>query len=558
MSGIKAYIEDSALKSSRDIETAFSDNGFALSKSLDLMINDKIDKSKLLYKFLNVMLPDAGGYYYAFIHDPSQKFDDSKRDLFCNKNFQAKEDYITALVSWADYPKHNLYLSTCSYSKKSKKDIYVNKNRTCVVDIDDIDVSGIKTKDDIVNFLNTNYKVTEEYLPNYVSLSGHGMHLWFILTDSDCYDHRKQLATMLFAYFSADPHSIPASHYFRVPESFNCKKITEPIKTKLFEIHDSPFDIDFLEKYYYMSEDDIIKAKDKYYEKVHKNFKNCGRKKAKKENQEKEEKSPKVWSYEGELPDMTEMHYAKNFDLKRPFHNVLLDLHNYFIRHGGQIKRNNFFMCLSVVCFMSHFSLYEALNYCSRYVASDFEDEMQDIVTYEYEKEYRFYLKNIAYFLEFTEEDYNNSYSGFSEKRRKELRQARNRRYYEACKEKRGLSKLQQKRLDIFDAYSLGYTTKEVADLFLISIRTAQRYRKEYINSVALELSEEKSNLVTISKTQEPVSTEVVETKEVPAENDNAPELESHQVQNNDMTNLKSDFTLEEFDEEDLYEMFDE
>ena len=114
--------------------------------------------------------------------------------------------------------------------------------------------------------------------------------------------------------------------------------------------------------------------------------------------------------------------------------NLILDLHNFFIRSKGVlVSRNMYFTIMASLFKYKGESERAAIKWCQKYVDKFYHDEMVEAVlnVYRSDKTYRFSNEKIACLLCFSPEDISESYCHFSEVRRAKAKKARNKNSYE-------------------------------------------------------------------------------------------------------------------------------
>ena len=129
--------------------------------------------------------------------------------------------------------------------------------------------------------------------------------------------------------------------------------------------------------------------------------------------------------------------------------NIILDLHNFFIRNKGcLVSRNMFFTILASLFKYKGESDRAAIKWCKKYVDSSYYDEMVETVlnVYKSDKIYRFSNERIAKLLCFTPEDIEQSYCCFSAERRAEAKRNRNKRHYEKRMKQEGKISSEEKQ----------------------------------------------------------------------------------------------------------------
>lgn len=129
--------------------------------------------------------------------------------------------------------------------------------------------------------------------------------------------------------------------------------------------------------------------------------------------------------------------------------NLILDLHNYYIRHKGLlVSRNMFFTVLANLFKCKGEDERAAIKWCKKYTDKEYYDEMVQIVLQVYNREEikRIPNKKIGQFLCFTAEDIAESYCCFSEERKVEAKKARNNNHYEKRRKSAGKLSTEEKQ----------------------------------------------------------------------------------------------------------------
>ena len=165
-----------------------------------------------------------------------------RQGLRFNISFSDTKEALNALSSLVNEDV-NLYYSPAIYSGWRKDDNVVRLN-TLYADIDDledIDLSKMSKKD-IQMLLTSEYNVPEALLPDWVVISGHGLHLYYLIDSLDMKDEmqvaiRKKYTEALIAYFKADIACRNKSRILRFPTSKNVKHLDDIRQTKLFHLN---------------------------------------------------------------------------------------------------------------------------------------------------------------------------------------------------------------------------------------------------------------------------------------------------------------------------------
>lgn len=471
----------------------------ALYHTVNRILECPVSNNKQLQMFLLEALPKSYDYYWLFVQE---------QDTYINLCFQYNE-YIDAIKKIADN-KFNLFFSPATYKRKHN-DEHAKVVKCIYVDIDNLNGNDISdwSKDDVVNYIKNTYSVKDEMLPNYLIKSGHGVHLYYLLNEEITNDIRKRYFDFINTFYRADIACGSISHYVRVPASWNCKDETAR-KSVLYKIHDHAFTLSELD-YFQKSDDEIqqhidsenaIKSQ-KRKETLAKNKALKAEKEAikaeKKTDNSKVAKEEKQSDRPNPLPSKTKapttkpcakstpkaedeeapiLAYNNSYNAHQRYFNILRDLNNYYVRHNGNIlgKRDLFAHIMTTVCKKAEFSQDRCYEYCQKYFAESFHDELKNIVSAVFKtNNYKIYtLEKIALLLGFTERDFKESYCGFSAEKRKEKEQERNRKKY-AKKSKEKREETERRIQYIKDNPEI--SAKEIADLFNVNIRTAQRLK---------------------------------------------------------------------------------
>ena len=170
------------------------------------------------------------------------------------------ENIYNRFVDEIENQEHNLcYNSQTFYylnenNRIRRKQENIKSIKTFYIDIDHIEVSNLKTNEEVKEYLYNNYPFLKEIdlFPQYVCLSGHGLHLYFILKNAFQFitldDKQKQnkvnetrknmwknTSLKLCSLFNSDSRvSCDISKILRIPYSYNMKDKANPIRTILF------------------------------------------------------------------------------------------------------------------------------------------------------------------------------------------------------------------------------------------------------------------------------------------------------------------------------------
>lgn len=494
------------------IERNISLEKYALRCKINEYINNGLFEDKaLLSEFLENVIPYEGVKHFIYVCDS----DGMVQNIPYTRN-----EYIDALCCLSQY-ELTLFLHPASFSD------WIEENDTraarCLyVDIDDIGMyADVTDKDTAVSFLKETYGLTEEQLPQYLSLSGRGMHLIYpisemyfwdttkiikrkykkceppekqpcpyrnkcpnskiCINDNICVNRElyKRYNASLIVTFDADFSGNSICHMYRCPTSYNLKE--RPIKGKLFKVNCSKDrDIHRLD-WALKTNDEILASRLSYY--ARRNEKSAATKERnlkrkeefleslngltleeflKKDNissenrvlaeqllakQNKALKKSKAGNpatsdtsnatTENDIDEIFEntalpyehLRYYDNYKPENRTWNLLLDLHNFFIRHKGVLtSRNLFFYIIANYLRKLGHPDYYAIKYCKKYCDKAYYREMRDTVlaTYNNKNTYQFTYEYIALALGFTDEDIELSYCHFSKESRVEAKRKNN------------------------------------------------------------------------------------------------------------------------------------
>lgn len=473
MGRLKESIPDYVYEGDMDLDH------YALKEEINDYLSRGIFEDKsLLREFLEEVTPYRGTDYFAYVQE--------SKDNYVNLRF-CREDYINALCCLSQY-ELTLYYHLASFN-----DWITNDNAKAVrclyVDIDDIGMRADETsKEDAVRFLKDNFNLDEDTMPNYVILSGNGMHIAYLIDEITLKEEsvRQKYTLSLITHFQGDFAGLPISHQFRCPESYNMKET--PIKGKLFKLNESNNkDIHRLDVFL-KSEEEIETYRRSYYKRrgekqkatIAKNKKlekeflekigdeslsdylkrpslspeeikiakkllkiQLKREEILRREQEIAELENRILNYSPEDLDfyiysennLPYLHLKKynGYNKNNRNMNLILDLHHFFIAHKGcLVSRTIFFYILACLFKIRKSTKENCISWCSKYCDNEFKYEMEHIVelTYKSKVKYRFSNIQIANCLCFTEEDIANSWCNFSEERKAEAKKIRNKTAY--------------------------------------------------------------------------------------------------------------------------------
>ena len=152
--------------------------------------------------------------------------------------FTDRYDYVRALYAMSKNDNYNVFFSLIPYRKKRKTKANATHAQGFFIDIDGLDFDVLSmTKEEVIDFLMTEYGVPSHLLPQMICKSGHGLHLfmwlWEPIKDENI---RRKIAESLVTYYKADFCSSRITQNIRVPGSFNVK--ASPLKTEYYMIND--------------------------------------------------------------------------------------------------------------------------------------------------------------------------------------------------------------------------------------------------------------------------------------------------------------------------------
>ncbi len=472
-------------------------NKFWLEKDIEAIVSQSKTTDGKLKDFLEKVTPLTGPHYFIYVKDEDTK-------SYTNIKYN-REDYIKALCCLSD-EKYTLFYHTASFNGWIDNES-ATATRCIYVDIDDIGINANEADiDTVISFLRNTLKLSDEQFPDYAILSGHGLHACWLIDEitADKEEIRAKYTDSMITRLGGDFSGSPISHHFRCPCSYNLKD--EVIKGKLFRLTDckntdihrlgwcllSPEEVKIyrdnhfkriyekgletrkknkqLEKEFieslgnttleeYLSEDNISAKNRKIAEKLLeiKRRKSTAEKFRKYISEKTDERISAMFS-EDDLESYVYCDKALPFEHLHPYDgykpenrtmNIVLDLHNFFIRNKGcLVSRNMFFTILASLFKYKGESDRAAIKWCKKYVDASYYDEMVETVlnVYKSDKIYRFSNERIAKLLCFTPEDIEQSYCCFSAERRAKAKKSRNKKYYNKRRNQEGKMSPEEKQ----------------------------------------------------------------------------------------------------------------
>ena len=438
-----------------------------------------------------------------------------RQGLRFNISFSDTKEALNALSSLVNEDV-NLYYSPAIYSGWRKDDNVVRLN-TLYADIDDledIDLSKMSKKD-IQMLLTSEYNVPEALLPDWVVISGHGLHLYYLIDSLDMKDEmqvaiRKKYTEALIAYFKADIACRNKSRILRFPTSKNVKHLDDIRQTKLFHLNQGENrDIHRLDSLIPSSKEIdayISEQQDSITKKRLETMKRNGTDKRKKtkanaptSNIIKKDtvsfkddtiyKATKKQKKKGKVSEPSHPELRVNntkMSNSSRYRRIVRDLHNYAARRKGVPigKRAKFTHLLAVYLRYCQETLNDAKVKARSYIDTSFISEADEIVEAVYARKKNYIYKNatIAEWLEFTSKDLEATFATYTEEQRKAAKRERDRRYREKKKkqmlEEQGVSN-PEFRYD-YILLNPDLMNKQLAQDLRCSVRTVQ-YTKALI-----------------------------------------------------------------------------
>ncbi len=171
-------------------------------------------------------------------------------------------------------------------------------------------------------------------------------------------------------------------------------------------------------------------------------------------------------------------------DPKWRYKNIVYDLHNYFVRRGGNIfgYRHKFAFINSVYLKKMLLTENDCIEYLKKYFTDSFYDELTIIVEDVYNHDYKL-MRNtkIASWLDFTEIDINNSYAYYTEEKVKEQIKLNTIKQNQKKADKRGFKDNKQLQIDIIKN-NLELSRAELSNILGCSLSTISRIKRELKN----------------------------------------------------------------------------
>lgn len=218
-----------------------------------------------------------------------------------NKNFNNIDDAIKMLSTLCK-EKYNLYFTPAHLEKDAQRFDKNCKAIQCIFcDIDEIEDFDVQaaTQEDVSNLLQERYEVPADLLPDWCCVSGHGLHLYWLLRDkldisqeviyrknktkkskktdatykkkrkrhakiaerverSEGNELRRKYTESIITHFHADRACMNESRILRFPKSLNVKNMSDIRETKLFRLADREPRLSFSDLDYFLKTDKEI------------------------------------------------------------------------------------------------------------------------------------------------------------------------------------------------------------------------------------------------------------------------------------------------------------
>lgn len=377
----------------------------------------------------------------------------------------------------------NVFICPNSFRLPFKRKNCIHGTSCLFVDIDDHDVDFLgMDKNEIKEYLNINYPLTKKIMPAWVSKSGHGLHLYFVTERYNFYDddkkqiddyivnYRNRLEKSLVTYFRGDVKCLDLPREMRLPFSFNCKK--EKIQTILYNYEQNQF-LAYEDMNIYLLDDEDV---DLYF-KTQNHLKHSKNKNASVRNTKIESKPVIKFT---SLDVINYYFKHKIYKTKSSTYNIILDLEDYYnCRKGFEGFRNTFYFIYAVKLKQYGLNEEEALKRCfDLNNDNDFNNEIEYIVHYQYENNYKITNIKIHELLQFTELEINCFRCAYTEERKlldkkKRLKKLSNKRKIE-----RGFKNNKQLQIDIIKN-NPELSRAELSNILGCSLSTISRIKRE-------------------------------------------------------------------------------
>lgn len=290
-------------------------------------------------------------------------------------------------------------------------------------------------------------------------------------------EQREKYIKSLITYFRADVKCCDLSREMRLPFSFNCKN-NDKLQTKLYCYQENQF-LTFNELSIYLQSDDDIK---KYF--TDQNHLKHSKNKNSSVRSKKEKNNVGVVSF----TDKQIMKYYfthKIYKTKNSTMNTILDLEDFYnSRKGYTGFRKDFFFIYVLRLKQFGFTDEECLSRCyDLNVSDDMIKEIDRIVKYQYEHDYKITNLKIHEHLKFTQFEINMFRCSYTPERQEIDKKNRLKKLSDKRKKERDIKGVKELQFDIIKN-NPEMSRQELADILGISIRTVSNIRKQLKEAV--------------------------------------------------------------------------
>lgn len=331
------------------------------------------------------------------------------RDRMKAKRSNNLEKIFNNFIFQLENQEKDLYFTNQTFyyyeedNKPRRKQKNIRTIRTFFVDIDKIEVNHLKTKEDMKEYLYNNYPFLKEIgiFPQYVVTSGHGLHLYFILSEAFgfvCLEDKqkqhkvnetrkakwKELSLMLCKLFNSDSSvSCDISKILRLPYSYNMKDEQSLIRGNLFN---------YREEYKTLSYEEL-KAKIEPLISLDDKDNISQKAKVKTERKPKEYREQQYYYDENTINDIKEYYknYTETSKYNRTFGNIIYFLEEVLLPNRNydiEGYRHTYIFCIAKVYQNNKRDYEQTLEHCQMVNKSFIEpltmQEIKDIVYYLY------------------------------------------------------------------------------------------------------------------------------------------------------------------------------
>lgn len=420
----------------------------------------------------------------------------TKNDEHTYYSFKASIIDTTYQIEWTvpfwfyckefiEFENMNVFICPNSFRFPRKRKNAIHQTNCLFCDIDDHDVDFLSmTKKDIKDYLNKNYSLTNEIMPAYVVVSGHGLHLYFITETIEFYDtllcrvnnyeleQREKLERSLITYFKADVKCLDLPREMRLPFSLNCKN-DDRLQTKLYCYDDCQY-LKHTEMSLYLQDEETVK--DYFTTQNH-------LKHSKNKNASVRQKKEKLSSGVVEFSESQIMRYYfthKIFKTKNSTMNTILDLEDFYrARDGFEGFRKDFFFIYILRLKQFKFNKQECYKRCFELERNiDMLKEIDRIIKYQYDHDYKISNLKIHEHLKFTQFEINMFRCAYTSERKEIDKKKRLKRLSDKRKEERDFKNTKELQLDIVKN-NLDMSRQDLAEILGVSIRTISNLKKQ-------------------------------------------------------------------------------